>query len=73
MNHSFVGMGSGCGPVGRAVASDTRGPKFESSDQQNSYWTFIYCQLYWKDENKAKRRPGIAHFLKKCWKQWTGE
>ena len=19
------------------------------------YWTFIYCQLYWKDENKEKR------------------
>ena len=19
------------------------------------YWTFVYCQLYWKDENKEKR------------------
>ena len=27
--------GSGCGSVGRAVASDTRGPWFESSHQQN--------------------------------------
>ena len=26
--------GSGCGSVGRAVASDTRGPRFESSHQQ---------------------------------------
>ena len=27
-------MGSGCGSVGRAVASDTRGPRFESSHRQ---------------------------------------
>ena len=27
---------------------------FESSHQQNFYWTFIYCQLYWKDKNKEK-------------------
>ena len=26
--------GSDCGSVGRAVAYDTRGPQFESSDQQ---------------------------------------
>ena len=30
-------VGSGCGLVGRAAASDTRGPQFESSHQQ----TFI--------------------------------
>ena len=27
-------MGSGCGSVGRAVASDTRRPRFESSHRQ---------------------------------------
>ena len=27
-------LGSGCGSVGRAVASDTRDPRFESSHQQ---------------------------------------
>ena len=27
--------GSGCGSVGRVVASNTRGPRFESSHQQN--------------------------------------
>ena len=33
-------MGSGCGTVGRAVASNTRGPRFESS-----YWQkFIYIE-----------------------------
>ena len=44
-------FGSGCGSVGRAVASNSRGPRFKSSHQQ----TFIlntYCQLYFKDENK---------------------
>ena len=28
-------LGSGCGSVGRAVTSDTRGPRFESSHRQN--------------------------------------
>ena len=28
---------SGCGSVGRAVASDTRGPRFESSHRQKNY------------------------------------
>ena len=46
-------MGSGCGSVGRAVASDSRGPQFESSQQQK-FILNIYCQLYWKDENKEK-------------------
>ena len=30
-------MGSGCGSVGIAVASGTRGPWFESSHRQNLY------------------------------------
>ena len=30
-------MGSGCGAVGGAVASDTRGPRFKSSHRQNLY------------------------------------
>ena len=29
-----LSWGSGCGSVGRAVASDTRGPQFESSHRQ---------------------------------------
>ena len=35
---NFGVLGSGCGSVGRAVASDTRGLRFESSHRQN----FIY-------------------------------
>ena len=36
-------LGSGCGTVGRAVDSDTRGLQFESSRQKNLYWTFVKC------------------------------
>ena len=34
--------GSGCGSVGRAVASDTRGTRFESCHWQYLCWAFIY-------------------------------
>ena len=30
-------LGSGRGSVGRAVASDSRGPRFEASHRQNIY------------------------------------
>ena len=42
----------GCGSVGRAVASITRGLWFESSHWQNLHWSIVYSQLcvYWKDE-----------------------
>ena len=39
-------VGSGCGSVGRAVDSDTRDPRIESSHRQ----TFVL-----KNENKEKR------------------
>ena len=45
--------GSGCGSVGRAVPFSSRGPQFESSHRQK-FILNIYCQLYWKDENKEK-------------------
>ena len=31
---------------------------------KNLYWTFVYYQLYWKDE-KNKKRPGMVHFFLK--------
>ena len=40
--------GSGCGAVGRAVASYTRDPQFESS-----HWQYYSPVL--RDENKRKR------------------
>ena len=42
--------GSGCGSVGRAVASDSRDPWFESRHRQN----FIFQLYNRKDENKEK-------------------
>ena len=58
-----IELGSGCGSVGRAVDSDSKGPWFESSHQQK-FILKIYCQLYWKDENKEKE-AGNGPFLKK--------
>ena len=60
-------LGSGCGLVGRAVASDTRGPWFESSQWQNVCWTIVYLFTIKCIENTKinKKRPGMAHFFKK--------
>ena len=59
-------LGSGCGSIGKAVASDTRGMRFETSHCQNLYWTLVFCQMYWKDENKEKRgREWPNNFLQK--------
>ena len=54
----------GCGAIGRAVASNTRDPWFES-DIDNFSYQQLYNKLFWKDENKIKKRPGIAQFKKK--------
>ena len=60
----LISRGSGCGSVARVVASDSRGPWFESSHRQKIILN-IYCQLYWKDENKEKRGREWLIFLKK--------
>ena len=63
----LMGLGSGCGSVGRAVASDTRGPRFESSHRQKfnieQLLDTVNCVL--KRRKIKKKRPGMAHFLKK--------
>ena len=43
----FLGQGSGCGSVGRAVASNTRGPRFESSHRQKiiEHLSTVNCVL----------------------------
>ena len=51
---------NGCGAICRAVASDTRDPRFESSHRQNLY----LFNLSEKTEMK-KKRPGMTHFFKK--------
>ena len=58
-------MGSGCGSVGRAVASNTRGPRFEFRHQQiliEHLFTTVNCIVL---KRRKKKRPGMAHFLKK--------
>ena len=44
-------QGSGCGSVGRAVASDTRGPL-----SPENFILPIYSQLYLIDKNKKKKK-----------------
>ena len=64
--------GNGCGSVGRAVASNTRGVQFEFSHRPNLYWTYIYCQVALKRRKRREKRPGMPIFLKKkidCWLQ----
>ena len=51
----------GCGSVGIAVTSNSRGPLFESSHWQKII-LIIYFQLYRKDENKEKE-AGNGPFL----------
>ena len=58
--YNFRVVGSGCGSVGGAVASHSRGPRFESSHWQHVILN-IYYQLYREDENKEKDL-GMAHF-----------
>ena len=52
--------GSGCGSVGRVVASNTRDPWFESSHRQK----FILNVNFRKDKNQQKRGRN-GPFLKK--------
>ena len=47
-------LGSGCGSVGRAVVSDTRGLEFEYRHHQN-FKMNIFTVNCWKDDNKRKR------------------
>ena len=60
----IVQMGSGCGAVGRAVASDTRGPGFESSHRQLLLNIYLLLPVCRKDENKEKE-AGNGPFFKK--------
>ena len=56
-------MITGCGSVGRAVATDTRDPRFESSRRQFNFLSSVF-KLCWKDEKIKKKRSGMAHFEK---------
>ena len=57
-------MGSGCGSVGRAVAFNTKGPRFDSSHRQNFIEHLFIINCIEKTKIN-KKRPGIAHFFNK--------
>ena len=56
-------LGSGCGSVGWAVASNSKGPQFESSHLQ-TFILNIYCQLCEKTKIKKRGREWPT-FIKK--------
>ena len=79
-------VGSGCGAVGRAVASDSRGPGFESSHWQllfNIYlmltvWRLECCRYLfskkWASYKANFPRKFMAHWFGALWlagKYWT--
>ena len=51
---TFVLLGSGCGSIGRAFASNHRGPGFKCSHQQ-IFMLNTFSVNCWNDENKGKR------------------
>ena len=57
-------LGSGCGAVGKAVASNTRGPGFESSHRQLLLNIYLLLTVYRKDENEEKE-AGNGPFFKR--------
>ena len=61
--YDWLKMNSGCGSVGRAVASNARGPRFISSHQQNLYSIFAISCI--EKTKIKKKRPGMVDFLQK--------
>ena len=60
--------GGGCGSVGRTVAYNTRGPRFESSHRKNFICTF--CQLI--EKSKINKTGPWNGPIKKYWAiYWT--
>ena len=49
-------MVSGCGSVGRAVASDTRGPMIKSSHQQKNYFKYLRLTV---EKPKIKKNQSV--------------
>ena len=62
-------VGSGCGAVGRVVASNTRGPGFESSHWQLLLHIYLLLAVCRKDENKEKEAEN-GPFKKKIQRWW---
>ena len=58
-----ISWGSGCGSVGRAVASNSRGPWYKSRHWQKIYIEHFIVNCIEKTKIK-KKRPGRAHLKK---------
>ena len=58
-------MGSGCSLVGRAVASDSRGPRFESSHRQNIYIEHLFTVNCIEKTKITEKEAGIGPLFKK--------
>ena len=58
----LIFWGSGCGSAGRAVAFDTRRPRFDSSHRQNFIEHLFIINCIEKTKIN-KKRPGMAHFF----------
>ena len=56
-------QGSGCGAVGRAVASNSRGPRFESSHRQKFIEHLLSTVFKRRKEKRGREWP--MSFLKK--------
>ena len=59
-----------CGSVGKAVASNPRGPLFESCHWQSLHWSLFTANCIKKTKIK-KNRSGMAHFKKQTC-TWDG-
>ena len=60
----YKGRHSGWGSVGRAMASDSRGPRFQSSHQQTFVSDIYLFTINCIEKMKMKKKwPGIAHYL----------
>ena len=58
-HHRQSAVGSGCGSFGRAVSTDSRGPRFESCHRQKKYSMFtVNCIVKTKIK---KKKPGPVH------------
>ena len=57
-----MGGAIGYGSVGRVVASNTIGPRFESSHRQNLYVEHLFTGNCIEKIKIKKKRLGMAHF-----------
>ena len=65
LNRKKRSKGSSCGSVGRAVASDSRGPRFESSHRQNIYIEHLFTVNCIEKTKITEKEAGIGPLFKK--------